>query len=191
MHSQIVVITGTPGTGKTTVSGKLAEMLGDASLVKVNDVVKRKHLFSGYAKDGAMLVRMDALAREISQISRASKSRYLILEGHLLCEMKIRGAMAFVMREHLSVLLSRLKRRGYSARKIKDDIVSEAIDYCGALAERNYRRSAEVMCGRGNATAELMARMAKQKTWKKAHGRRFNLLPELQDIMRLPGWRSP
>ncbi|MDD3986037.1 MAG: AAA family ATPase, partial [Methanobacterium sp.] len=41
-----VLITGTPGTGKTTVSKIVSEKL-ESSLLAVNDVVEKKHIYTG------------------------------------------------------------------------------------------------------------------------------------------------
>ena len=71
----------------------------------------------------------------------------IIVEGHLLCDMKIRGATAIVIREHLKTLLKRMERRKYSRKKIENNIVTEAIDYCGVNAVENYDSVYEVLGG--------------------------------------------
>jgi broad-specificity NMP kinase len=82
---------------------------------------------------------MDKLNSEINRMVHASKADYVIVEGHLLCDMRIDGAVAIVIRERLATILKRLKKRGYSKQKIEDDIVSEGIDYCGVRAANYYR----------------------------------------------------
>ncbi len=52
--------------------------------------------------------------------------------------------MAIVLRSHLKPLQARLKKRGYGKGKLKDNIVSEALDYCGIKASRNYGRVFEL-----------------------------------------------
>ncbi len=144
---RIIVITGTPGTGKTTVSEKLARTLKNSQLIKANDVVRRKRLFTSHAKDGAMVVKMDRLAAEINKMANSSKADFVIIEGHLLCDMKIDNAVAIVLREHLATILKRLRKRRYSRQKIEDNIVSEGIDYCGVRAANHYRKVYEIEGG--------------------------------------------
>ena len=142
---KIIVITGTPASGKTALSERLAKSIRGSELIKSNDLVKEKHLFSGHSEDGEMVADMKGLKSEIEKRVVKSKSDTVIIEGHLLCDMRIRGAVAIVIREHLRTLLSRMEKRGYRRQKIEENIVSEAIDYCGVNAARNYGRVYEIL----------------------------------------------
>ncbi len=144
---RVIVITGTPCTGKTTISEKLIRRTGNSELIKANEIVKGKKLFKGYSEGGEMIADMKALRMELEKRIRASKAELVIAEGHLLCDIPIRGAVAIVIREHLNTLLARMKKRGYSKNKIEGNIVSEAIDYCGVNAAENYMEVYEVMGG--------------------------------------------
>ncbi len=140
----ILVITGVPGTGKTRISDVLAKRLGDAEVVHSTELIKAKRLFSSCGRDGSRIVRMKELERELAKIAARSSYRFVIIEGHVLCDLKVRGAAAVVLREHLGVIKRRLEARGYGKEKIKANLVSEATDYCGAHAERNYARVYEM-----------------------------------------------
>ena len=117
---RIIVITGTPGVGKTTISEKLAKALKNAELIKANDVVRRKGLFTSRSRDGSLLVKMNGLESELNRMANRSSADFLIIEGHLLCDMQIRNAVAIVLRESPVTLVGRLKKRGYSKSKIED-----------------------------------------------------------------------
>ena len=145
---RVIAVTGTPGTGKTTISKKLAKALKNCELINANDIVKEKRLFSSYAEDGAMVVKMTRLNQEINRRVRSSRADFVIVDGHLLCEMKIDGAVAIVIREHLHTLLKRLKQRKYGRKKIEDNIVSEGIDYCGIRAANYYKKVYELEGGK-------------------------------------------
>ncbi len=174
---RIMVITGTPGTGKTTISQKLAKALKNSELIRSNDIVRKKKLFTSYANDGAMIVKMSKLAAELNRMARASKADYVIIEGHLLCDMKIDNAIAIVIREHLPTILKRLKERGYSRQKIEDDVVSEGIDYCGVRATNYYRTVYEIWGG-SSALGKAML-IAKGK---KIKVKEIELLDELNGL---------
>ena len=153
---RIIVITGVPGTGKTRISGVLAGRLKDAEVIHTTELIKAKRLFSSHDRDGAAVVRMKALERELVRLAAASRSRYVIMEGHILCDLKVRGAVAIVLREHLPVLRKRLAARGYGREKMMANLVSEATDYCGAHAERNYGRVYEMFPRAKGSLAELV-----------------------------------
>ncbi len=148
---KIIVITGTPTSGKTSISERLSGMLNDSELIKANDLVKEKRLFTGYSKDGEIIADMKRLRLEIEKIAASSKANLVIFEGHLLCDMKIKGATVIVIREHLKTLLERMEKRGYSMKKIESNIVSEAIDYCGVNSMENYDSVYEIWGGKGAA----------------------------------------
>ena len=70
---KVIVITGTPASGKTTMADKVAKRIGDAEVIHANDVVRSKRLFTAYARDGAMLAQMGRLKKELEKRIRSSK----------------------------------------------------------------------------------------------------------------------
>jgi len=144
---RVIVITGTPGSGKTTLARALSRKIRGSTLVSINRIVREKRLFSSYAGDGARIVRMRALKREIERRIRKSRGP-VIVEGHLICEIRIRGAVAIVVREHLETIKSRLIERRYPIEKTRANVVSEAIGHCAATARKNYGKAYEVMSGK-------------------------------------------
>lgn len=153
---RILVITGVPCTGKTMLAKLLKLRLSDAEVIHTTDLISEKKLFSSRAKDGARIVRMTVLGKAIQKIISESRSRTVILEGHILCDLPVRGAKAVVLREHLDILLDRMRKRGYGKEKIKSNLVSEATDYCGAHAEENYREVYELFAGRKDTIAKIV-----------------------------------
>lgn len=177
---KIIVITGTPTSGKTTISEKLARRIKGAQLIKANDLVKERKLFRGYSHGGEMIADMKKLKSEIERRIKESSSDFIILEGHLLCDIKIRGATAIVIREHLKVLLNRMRKRKYSKKKIEGNIVSEAIDYCGVNAVENYDSVYEVRGG-GGAVKEIIRIIG----GKRATPGEIDMLGELNGLAKL------
>ena len=61
-----VIITGTPGTGKTTVSNIVSKNL-NSPLIHINDLINEKHIYNGHDdKKGYKIVDMVALSTEIN-----------------------------------------------------------------------------------------------------------------------------
>ncbi len=86
---KVFAITGTPGTGKTTLARSLKRRLKNVELISANDVAVSQHLYSGKDPDGAKLVDTRRLEKWLNKRVSASKRSTVILDGHLLCEMKI------------------------------------------------------------------------------------------------------
>ena len=131
-----LIITGTPGTGKTAIAKALAKASG-AKLIQANEIVKRKRLWFNRAKHEADL---RALKTEIlREIKAAKKSGAgFVAEGHLVCEFALPCDECVVLRCEPAALARRLKKRGYARSKIAENVLCEILDYCVIRAERAY-----------------------------------------------------
>ena len=178
---RVIVITGTPASGKTTVARRLAKKLGSSELIVANEIVKDLHLYRKRSAGGEIIADMKGLRAELERRIRCSKAEFVIIEGHLLCDIKIRGAIAIVIREHLKTLLERMRKRGYSAKKIEGNIVSEAIDYCGVNSLANYGSVNEVMSS-SKVLGQIIGIIRQGKT-----GDDIDMLGELNGMARLLG----
>jgi adenylate kinase len=126
-----VIITGTPGTGKTTVSKIVSKTL-KSQLIALNELIIQKHLYNGHDdKKGYKIVDMDALASEINLILK-STDKQLIIEGHLAHDLGATDQVetVIVLRTRPSVLRKRLNKREWSDSKIQENIEAEALDLC-------------------------------------------------------------
>jgi broad-specificity NMP kinase len=176
---RVVVITGVPGTGKTTLADSLGRRLGDSEVIHVTSVVNDAKLFTSRSRDGAKIVDMRRLSARLRRIIDESRKSTIILESHLLCDIRIRGAAAIVLREHLPVIRRRLARRRYGRGKLNADLISEATDYCGIRAERNYDYVFETF-SRGKGTLANAMRIAKGARPKSEI---IDLMPELEKMI--------
>ncbi len=123
----IYVITGVPGTGKTTVARELSKRLG-ARMVSVSD------FFQGEVSLKAVRAKM------WWEIKRGAR----VLEGHLLCEVRLPADLVVVLRTRPSVLYERLSARGYPEDKVMENVMAEALDYCLLKAEERYKHVIQV-----------------------------------------------
>jgi adenylate kinase len=127
----IILITGTPGVGKTTVSSILVEKI-DACLVNVNELVDEKHLYTGIdEKRGYKIVDLDALFNKMNEIIGKvdSPDKHIIIEGHL-SHLFENSDLVIVLRANPDVLRDRMKTKGWKPAKIRENIEAEAIDIC-------------------------------------------------------------
>ena len=130
-----IVITGTPGTGKTIVADILGKALKQR-VVHINDFAKKNKLFIGKAR-GSYVVDIKKLKRKLANVDG-------ILESHLLCEFSLSDSIVFVLRCDPKVLARRLQKRKYLRKKIKENLEVEALDYCTIKAEKNYDKVYDV-----------------------------------------------
>lgn len=118
----IVAVSGTPGTGKST----LAETLGRKGhrVVDVGDFAKEMGIVSGRdAKRRSLEVDVEELDLALR---KELPSGAVFLVGHLSHLLTV--DLIIVLRCNPSVLRDRLKKRRWSARKIQENIEAEACD---------------------------------------------------------------
>ena len=137
MAKKSVLITGVPGAGKTLLARALCEKTG-AFLLEINELAELLGLYTHTdPKDGAKVVRLGELARELSAAIKAEK-KSVIAEGHLGCEMKLPVQKVLVLRCDPRELRARLATRNYPAAKLSQNALSEALDYCTVQSEKQY-----------------------------------------------------
>jgi len=137
MVRKAILITGVPGTGKTLLARSLCKKSG-AALLEINELAELLGLYSHTDQsDGAKVVRLPELARELSAAIKSEK-KSIIAEGHLGCEMKLPVQKVIVLRCEPKELRQRLAPRSYSPSKLSQNALCEALDYCTVQSEKNY-----------------------------------------------------
>jgi len=112
-----IALTGTPGTGKTTVAKLLPYRVID-----INALVKGGLNLGTDPERGCLDADMDGLQMKLSELDG---DEIQILEGHFS---HLLADEAIVLRLNPRVLRRRLEERGYSAGKIRENVEAEAID---------------------------------------------------------------
>ena len=130
--NRTVFISGTPCTGKTTVSEVLASGL-DCNLIKINDLAIENDFVLGIDDEkGYKVIDIDALDVKVNEIIE-SCDELTVFEGHLahLCN----GAdKVIVLRVRPEILQKRLEARNYSEAKILENLEEEAMGVCTSEA---------------------------------------------------------
>ena len=116
----LVAITGTPGTGKSSVCDVLARR--GYVVVDLDEIARREGLIIGRdEKRGTDEVDVEAL-REGLRIP----AKVAFLKSHYSHRMDVN--LSVVLRCRPSVLRARLKARGWPAEKVRENVEAEAID---------------------------------------------------------------
>jgi adenylate kinase len=146
----VVAVTGTPGTGKSSFSSRLARELG-ARLVRLNELIEEEGAYT-LDRDGTKVAELGKVERAFRRILRESEGP-LVVEGHLSHLLPTRFlSHVVVLRTRPRVLERRLRRRGYPPEKVRDNVEAEALDLIlWEAVERHGEKVYEIdTTGRGN-----------------------------------------
>lgn len=140
----IAALTGTPGTGKTTVGRALAQAGFD--VLDLGELIVRKGLYEDVdpARD-SKVVDPRTLSRFLQPELRQARQarRDLVLEGHLAHE--VHGVeVAVVLRCRPAQLAERLRARGWPEAKVRENCQAEALDMLTVEAAEAAPRVLEV-----------------------------------------------
>jgi adenylate kinase len=151
-----IVITGTPGTGKSAAADALAKTL-KTKVIHVNDLLRKKRLVIGKER-GSYIV-------DLKKLKKMLVRKKGVIENHLLCEFPLANSVVFVLRCDPKVLVMRMSKRGYPRDKIRENLEVEALDYCTINAEKNYKKVYDVDTTRRTVkqTVDKIIRILKKK----------------------------
>ncbi len=165
---RIIAITGTPGTGKTKLFDQLKKSQNDVIFLEIKKIIAKNKLYIGKDKLGSKIVNINRLSKILNTLASSKyANKTVVIESHLLCDLKLRNSTAIVLREHLKTLKSRLMARGYPLAKIKDNIICEATDYCGINSAKNYKTVYEFLSSNKETSLKIKKIIKGQKLDKK------------------------
>jgi adenylate kinase len=129
---KLMVITGTPGVGKTSISKILANEL-NAIHIDLNKLVLDDKLDIGYDKKRkCYIVDFEKVSKKIIEKIKKTSEDNLILDGHYATSVidpkKI--DQVFVLRCNPVELEKRLRERDYPKEKISENLMAELLDVC-------------------------------------------------------------
>ena len=123
------IVTGTPGTGKTTFAKKLAkekryEYIDLNELARMADAIEGKD-----PNRDAFIVNEKKLMKALS--AAIKKNPRVVVDGHFSHELSPKLVeKCYVTKCDLKELKKRLEARGYSAAKVKENLDAEIFDTC-------------------------------------------------------------
>ncbi len=140
----LICITGTPGSGKSTFARLLKSEAESISVLEINEIAKKYGAYSGRDADGTMIADMKKLDRAVKKELKRASGNNIAIVGHMAQELKIKPDICVTMRAKPTILYKRQVERGYTIEKIRENIVAEALDYCGEGAAMLCSNSFEV-----------------------------------------------
>ena len=128
---RIILVTGTPAVGKTTIASLLASKL-DATHIDLTELVKREKLISGVdEKRETLIADIDQISKRLQKIIRASK-RDIIVDGHYAVDVIPANDinLVLVLRRSPDELKKEMEKRGFREKKLRENLAVEILDIC-------------------------------------------------------------
>ncbi|KAK3098534.1 hypothetical protein FSP39_020402 [Pinctada imbricata] len=153
---------GTPGTGKSTLACELAQKT-NLKYVNIGEIAKEQELYEGW-DDTYQCPVLDE-DRVIDELDDVMKDGGNIVDYHS-CEFFPERwfDIVFVLRTDNTILYERLENRGYSGKKLEDNIQCEIFQTILEEARDSYKHEIvhELM---SNTPEELEDNLEKISTW--------------------------
>ena len=145
MPKRVILITGTPCVGKTTVANLLATKF-DALYINLTDLAINENLVLGKdRRRKTVIVDEVGIKRKIRNIIKESQKKDIIIDGHYAASVvpKELATYVFVLRRDPVELKKMMEKRGYSERKLAENLSSEILDVC-LMEALNVRGAARI-----------------------------------------------
>lgn len=132
MSMRIVLVTGTPCVGKTSVARLLASKL-DALYVNLTELAVRENLISGKDEErDSIIVNENRMRHKIREIIEGCDQNDIVIDGHYAVSVvpKKFVTYVFVLRRDPVELRKFMEQCGFSGRKLWENLASEILDVC-------------------------------------------------------------
>lgn len=144
---RIIVITGTPGVGKTSVSRLLAIHLRALHL-NLAKIVEDEGLTIGMDDErGSLIADLDKLSKRVNEILKKALND-VIVEGHFAADVVPGDVVShvFILRCDPDELKRRLEERGFRERKVLENVAAEILDVClwDAISMYGRKKACEI-----------------------------------------------
>jgi adenylate kinase len=132
MSKRVILVTGTPCVGKTSVAQVLAAKLS-ALNINLTDFAVRENLVLGEDEErNSVIVDENRMRRRIREIVRKSDKEDIVVDGHYAVSVVPAELVTyvFVLRRDPVELREFMRCCGFSDRKLAENLASEILDVC-------------------------------------------------------------
>jgi len=151
-----IALTGTPGTGKTTIGKVLRDRYG-LTVVDLNEVIRVHHYYAEWDEN------RDCLIVDIEALREHRFSEDFVLEGHLSHNLQVDRVI--VLRTNPVALRRRLQKKAFSDKKINENVEAEILDVILIEAVAKHGKNVYEIDSSSNAPCE-----SAQAVWEIVQG---------------------
>jgi adenylate kinase len=170
MNKRVILITGTPCVGKTTVSQQLSAEL-NALYINLTDFANKHSLTLGKDKERkTTVIDEEKMCAKISETIATAEKTTIIIDGHYAPAVvpKRYATCIFVLRRNPIELRKIMEKSGFRGAKLWENLASEILDVClvEALREHTKEKVCELdVSGKTveNVTHEILAILDNRK----------------------------
>ena len=164
MSKRVIIVTGTPCVGKTTVASQLAKKLS-AEYINLGEFAEKEKLIIGEDKvRNTGIINESKMRKKLDETLAKVENSNIIIDGHYAGAVVPQGHVTriFVLRRNPVELRAFMEKSGFQGRKLWENLGSEILDVC--LVETLSKHKREKVCELDvtgetleNVTNEMMA----------------------------------
>jgi adenylate kinase len=146
MDKHVILITGTPCVGKTTVARQLSKEL-DALYVNLTELAEKEKLTKGQDKKRkTMIINEDKMRKKLHETIDTTEKNNIIIDGHYAASVVPKNTVTriFVLRRNPVELREFMEKCGFQGQKLWENLASEILDIC--LVEALNEHEKEKVC---------------------------------------------
>ncbi|MEM3725514.1 MAG: adenylate kinase family protein [Candidatus Bathyarchaeia archaeon] len=132
MSRRVILITGSPCVGKTSVARLLSSRLG-ACYVDLTDLALKENMVLGKDEErDSVIVDEVRMRRKLREIIEKQIEKDVVIDGHYAAAVAPKKLVTnvFVLRRNPIELRKHMESRGFSGRKLWENLASEILDVC-------------------------------------------------------------
>ena len=140
MNKRVILITGTPAVGKTTLAKKLATQL-NAQYINLTELSEKEHLALEKDKQRDTTIIDEVKMRRTLKTIITKTEADIVIDGHYAAAVtpKTLVTHVFVLRRNPMELREFMRQRGYSEPKQNENLAAEILDVCLVEAIRTQK----------------------------------------------------
>ncbi len=135
----VFFLCGVPGTGKTTVAKLLK---GRYNVIELGELIKQEGLYTSFdEEDGSFVIDEEKVKKRVASLSDDKA----VIEWIDLSFVEVQPSAAVILRTNPLLLKKRLEKRGYPAKKVKENVMAELLGVVHSnMAEKWRERTFDV-----------------------------------------------
>ena len=140
MSKRVILVTGTPCVGKTTLALKLAAAL-NGQYINLTELAEKEQLTMGKDPERDTIIIDEAkMFRKLKQVITETDNVNIIIDGHYAAAVTPKNSVTniLVLRRNPAELRQLMQKCGFNQLKLDENIAAEILDVCLVEALREF-----------------------------------------------------